>query len=424
MKQPKYPCKECSKNVRSNQDALLCADCNSWMHAKYLGLTKAAFKYYLDYPDIDWTCLLCSLPFATMDYPFEIDTNIQVNATATDIRMEASYFENDYANDDLLNSQVSSILEERKNNSSGAFLAHLNINSIQNKFEELKLLNDKVKAHIFFVSETKIDLSYPDDRFSLQGYRFYRKDRAKGGGGLIAYFSTAILSKRLKLPKAYKTLEALAVECSIGRREILFLALYRPSKQSRKNNDLRGSKYQQNVEDEMNDICLWVCLQKQCIVNLGDLNMDRLIPNRGEGKILRDLEQVYNLTRLITEPIRVTMHSQTLSDVLLTNTPEIFTGCGVYNPEISDHCLIYGEMTDEVCKHSPKTITFRQTKITDFELFNEDQINAPCHVSDIFTCAGDKYDYWRGLFESVANQHAPIKMKRVREKDIPYITQE
>ena len=28
-KQPKYPCKECGKNVRSNQDALLCADCNS-----------------------------------------------------------------------------------------------------------------------------------------------------------------------------------------------------------------------------------------------------------------------------------------------------------------------------------------------------------------------------------------------------------
>ena len=26
---PKYPCKECNKNVRNNQDALLCAVCNS-----------------------------------------------------------------------------------------------------------------------------------------------------------------------------------------------------------------------------------------------------------------------------------------------------------------------------------------------------------------------------------------------------------
>ena len=31
---PKYPCKECNKNVRNNQDALLCAVCNSWSHAK------------------------------------------------------------------------------------------------------------------------------------------------------------------------------------------------------------------------------------------------------------------------------------------------------------------------------------------------------------------------------------------------------
>ena len=45
------------------------------------------------------------------------------------------------------------------------------------------LLNDKLKAHILIVSETKIDGSYPDDQFSLQGYRLYRKDRAKGGGG-------------------------------------------------------------------------------------------------------------------------------------------------------------------------------------------------------------------------------------------------
>ena len=62
---------------------------------------------------------------------------------------------------------------------------------------------------------------------------------------------------------------------------------------------------------------------------------------------------------------------------------------GVYNPEISDHCLIYGEMTDKVCKHKPKTITFKQTRNTDFEVFNEDLKNAPWHVSDIFTCVDD-----------------------------------
>ena len=45
------------------QDALLCTECNVWSHAKCINLNKAGFKYYLDYPDIEWTCSLCSLPF-------------------------------------------------------------------------------------------------------------------------------------------------------------------------------------------------------------------------------------------------------------------------------------------------------------------------------------------------------------------------
>lgn len=90
------------------------------------------------------------------------------------------------------------------------------------------MLNDELKAHIFIVSETKIDRSYPDEQLSLQRYQLYRKDRVKEGGGFIAYFSTTTHSKKLKLPKAFQTLEAIAVECCIGRKEILFLALYRP----------------------------------------------------------------------------------------------------------------------------------------------------------------------------------------------------
>ena len=57
----------------------------------------------------------------------------------------------------LSNSQVSSIVEERKNSSNGALVGHLNINSTQNRFEELKLLNDSLKARVLVISETKID---------------------------------------------------------------------------------------------------------------------------------------------------------------------------------------------------------------------------------------------------------------------------
>jgi exonuclease III len=69
-----------------------------------------------------------------------------------------------------------------KKNTREALLIHLNINSIQNKFEELKILNDQLKSHIIFISETKNDKSYPNSQFSMAGYIMYRLDRKKGGG--------------------------------------------------------------------------------------------------------------------------------------------------------------------------------------------------------------------------------------------------
>lgn len=50
-------------------------------------------------------------------------------------------------------------------------LIHQNINSLQNKFEELKFINDKIKASIIVLTETKIDSSYPDSQFRMQNYR-------------------------------------------------------------------------------------------------------------------------------------------------------------------------------------------------------------------------------------------------------------
>ncbi len=66
------------------------------------------------------------------------------------------------------------------------------------------------------------------------------------------------------------------------------------------------------------------------------------------------------------------VNSQILLDVILTNPPELFKKCGISDPELSDHCLVYGEMIEKVQKHRPKTITFRQMKNTNFEQLNHE----------------------------------------------------
>ena len=120
-------------------------------------------------------------------------------------------------------------IHERKRNSTDLLLfVHLNINRIQNKFDDLKILNRELKSHIIFLAEIKIDSSYPSSQFQLEGYLSYRKDRARTGGGLMAYLSSKIISQQMKLPNL---IEVLAIKAMINNNDVLFVGIYRPPKQ-------------------------------------------------------------------------------------------------------------------------------------------------------------------------------------------------
>ena len=59
-------------------------------------------------------------------------------------------------------------------------LIPLNVNSLQNKVEEVGLLIKESKAQVAFLTETKIDRTYPHSQFAQSGFNIYRNDRKKG----------------------------------------------------------------------------------------------------------------------------------------------------------------------------------------------------------------------------------------------------
>jgi len=179
---------------------------------------------------------------------------------------------------------------------------------------------------------------------------------------------------------------------NIGRNDLLVLSIYRAQKQKRKGIEPSLQDFK-SVEEELNHICQWACFQKQSVIILGDLNLDILILDRAEGKLLKDLEEVNNLQCMITEPTRVTAHWESLLDVILTNNTDSFKKCGAYQPEMSHHHMVFGEMKEKVHKHKTRTITFRQTKSTDFEQLNWDLEAAPWHVGEIFCNVDNQCDY-------------------------------
>lgn len=92
---------------------------------------------------------------------------------------------------------------------------------------------------------------------------------------------------------------------------------------------------------------------------------------------------------------------------------------GVFNPEISDHNLVYGVMKDKVFQHQRKVTTFRSTKALDTEKMNEDLKAAPWNAMDTFDALEDKYEYWKSLFNSVVEEHLPTKKMRVLKRGRP-----
>ena len=120
------------------------------------------------------------------------------------------------------------------------------------------------KAQVFFLTETKIDATYPTVQFKISRYDIYRNDRTKGGGGIMAFVSSRTPSKKLALHRKFSTIEPLIVEAKFGKHDVVVVGIYRLPKSI-------GEQYYLRLEEELNDICTFASLQKQFFIVLGDI---------------------------------------------------------------------------------------------------------------------------------------------------------
>ena len=201
----------------------------------------------------------------------------------------------------------------------------------------------------------------------------------------------------------------------------IVVGLYRPPE------SLTGA-YQQQLEDELNHICNWASLQGKMVVLLRDLNLDRLFPHKAEGKLLIDTEKTHGMECMITRPTRIQTSggriTKTLIDVILTNQPDAFVNCGIYDPRLSEHPLIYGFMNEKVVRHGARIIKFRSIKNFDEQKFRQHLSTAPWHVGNIFDDIEDQTGFFTELLTDIVDEHMPAKQMRVRGKDVPYMTTE
>ena len=147
----------------------------------------------------------------------------------------------------------------RKSNSKKIFIGHLNINSIRNKFD---FLADIVKDNIdiLMISESKLDDSFPDSQFLIEGFgKPFRLDRNRNGGGIMWFIRSDIPAKVISTDK--NPFESFYVELNFRKKKWLLSCSYNP------NNE--------NIESHLNGLTRSIAslsLKYENIILLGDFN--------------------------------------------------------------------------------------------------------------------------------------------------------
>ena len=119
-------------------------------------------------------------------------------------------------NNACLNS-LSEISELRLHNVNRVLIGNLNINSIRNKFDQLK---DTVLKYIdiLILTETKLDETFLTSQFLMDDFsKPYRFDRNKYGGGVMINIRDTIPSKILEKHSCPNNIECLFIELNFRK---------------------------------------------------------------------------------------------------------------------------------------------------------------------------------------------------------------
>ena len=280
-------------------------------------------------------------------------------------------------------------------------LGYLNINSIRNKFENLKSLIEN-KIDIFTVAETKIDNSFPTCQFLIDGFsKPYRRDDTSKSGGLLTYVSENIPSQ---LKSDYATpadMQIIPVEVNLRKVKWLIVSIYRPPSQDCKyfleNLSLLIDFYSGNYDN---------------IIIIGDFNIE---PHVLKMSTFLEKHDLYNH---ISEKTCWKAVNGTCIDLLLSNKKFSLKHSGTALTGLSDwHSLIYSMLKVTYTKLEPKKVIYRNFKNFNKELFVKD-------LNGLLQDNIENFSDFQRAFIDALNRHAPQKTRFLRGNNKPHMSKE
>ena len=146
---------------------------------------------------------------------------------------------------------------------------------------------------------------------------------------------------------------------------------------------------------------------------LGDLNYNYLLDHHRHGKTLSEINDIFDMSCLLSNPTCCKGDQGTLLDVFLTNRPTKFYKSTSVETGFSDfHHIIITVMKSSNHKPSPKYLTSRSYKIFDETKFLHD-LNNDLATVDI-TLSDYEKNCSSNIIKNVIDRHAPVKTRKIR----------
>ena len=277
--------------------------------------------------------------------------------------------------------------------------AYLNINSIRNKFVNLKDMIEQ-NIDILCIAETKIDSSFPTNQFHMPGYTLpYRLDKTGNSGGLLVYIKETIPSKYLSEFTIPKDIQAIPIEINFRKCKWLLLPIYRPP-------DVMESYFIEQISALID----YYSNTYDNILTLGDFN------NEATDAVLSPLIDGHDLYSLIKDPTCFKSKKGKCIDLFLTNRKHNFFGSKTFETGMSDHhVMIYTIFRTTFIKIPPQKIYYRCKRKFSQEKFEKDLSSGLKNI-----IPGDTNALLETI-ELILNRHQPLKQKILRGNNKPFV---
>ena len=302
----------------------------------------------------------------------------------------------------------------------GFHLAHLNVQSINNKFDLLKIQIRQMGFQFFSMSETWLTEDTPNSFLNIDGYNLIRWDRkwhedgkniVKRGGGLAVYIDEDLSFSQAGLQQyniSSKSVESLWIRViRENAKDMLIGTIYRPPGG---NVEVFCNYLKDTLEEIGNNFNREIFL-------MGDFNINYLNPQDHSTKLLLDFEQLNGLKQLILLPTR----GVNCIDLLFSNSNDI-TNAGVLPLNISDHDLIFATKKKTCIKRKQVKFTGRSYRYYDKDIFQTQIINMNWEGYWGLRNPNDCWQFILNTIESELSIMCPLKARKVRCSNEPWLT--